>query len=360
MADYILVINPGSTSTKYGIFSIQENKFIIDEEVMHDKEELAKFKIVTEQDEYRENLILNSIKEKGIELENNLAGIACRGGLLHPLEGGTYAINESMLNDLRTCKWAEHASNLAAIIGDRIAKIFGTDAYIVDSVSTDEFEPVARISGHPKIERICRAHVLNLRAVARKAAQEIDKELAQTNFVGIHMGGGITVAALKKGKFVDVNNALLGEGPFSPERAGTLPLGSVIDMCFSGEFDQKSIKKEFTKKSGLVGYLGTNDIRKIEEMVNSGDEKTKLIFDAFIYQISKWAAAMAAVMNGQIDGVILTGGVSKSEMVTSQLKTRIGFLGRIFIYSGQYEMLALAQGVLRIIKGEEKPKVYNF
>ncbi|HDS08734.1 MAG TPA: butyrate kinase [Firmicutes bacterium] len=360
MADYILVINPGSTSTKYGLFSISKGSFLIDEEVLHNAEDLKKYHKVTDQSEFRSEMILGDIKVKGFELKGNLAAVVGRGGLLHPLQGGTFIINEKMLDDLKNLRWGEHASNLGGILANEIAREYGDlPAFIVDSVSVDEFCTEAYISGYPKIKRRCRAHVLNIKAAARKACEKIDKKLEESNFIAVHIGGGISVVALEGGRLVDVNNALLGEGPFSPERAGTLPLEELIDICFSGEFTKEKLKKEFTKNSGLIAYLGTNNGLEIEKRIEQGDEKAKIVFDAWIYQISKYIGAKATVLKGKFEGIIITGGWARSKLLIEKLRERVGFLGEFFIFPGQFEMEALAMGALRIINKEETPKEYS-
>ncbi|MCK4666776.1 butyrate kinase [Candidatus Dependentiae bacterium] len=360
MSDYILVINPGSTSTKYGLFSIKKNAFVVEDDIRHKADDLKAFAKVTDQDKFRKEIILGELKKQGFTLENNLSAVVGRGGLLHPLEGGTFKINASMLEDLRNLKWGEHASNLGALLADEIAKEYGDlPSFIVDSVSVDEFCKEAYISGYPKIRRRCRAHVLNIKAAARKACDKLNKKLEEINFVAVHIGGGISVVALEKGHLIDVNNALLGEGPFSPERAGTLPLEELIDICYSGEFTKDELKKQLTKNSGLIAYLGTNDGIKIENMVNDGDEKAITIFNAWIFQIAKHIGAKATVLKGEIEGIIITGGWARSKLLIKCLKERVGFLGELFIFPGQFEMEALAMGALRVLNKEETAKEYT-
>lgn len=359
MADLILVINPGSTSTKYAVFSIEKEEFILEDEIMHKPDELKGYAKVTDQADFRKDIILSNINDKGIDL-NNLSACVGRGGLLHPLQGGTFRVNDFMLEDLRSLKWGEHASNLGAILAKDIADQYGNiPSFIVDSVSVNEFCPEAFISGYPSIRRRCRAHVLNIKAAARKACQQLKKNLEDASFIGVHIGGGISVVALEKGRLIDVNDALLGEGPFSPQRAGNLPLEPLIDLCYSGKFSSAELKKEFTKNSGLIAYLGTNDGIEIEKRVNSGDEEANLIMNAWIYQIAKHIGAKATVLKGDFDGIILTGGWARSDMLIERLQERTGFLGKFFIFPGQFEMEALAQGALRVLKNEEKAKEYS-
>ena len=353
--EYILVINPGSTSTKVAIFKGEEN--ILQKNLSHSAEEVAKFVKVTDQYEYRQKIILDWMKETGISTEN-LSAVVGRGGLLKSMPGGTYKVTDAMIGDLKIGVQGEHASNLGGIIAKGIADFEGIPAFIVDSVATDEFDDIARVSGMPEVPRRSLVHALNIKAVGRRAARDMGKGLADFNLLIAHLGGGISIAPLRKGKIVDASGADDG-GPFSPERSGGLPVGDLIKMCYSGKFTQEEMKKKTLRKSGLVGYLGTNDARDVEKMIKSGDQNADLIFDAMAYQIAKEIGSMATVLKGEIDAVILTGGLAYSELLCDRISKRVGFIAKVMVYAGEDEMQALAEGALRVLKGEEKAKIYE-
>jgi butyrate kinase len=356
MEDVVLVINPGSTSTKIAIYNRKGPLY--DANIQHPAEELQKFDKVTEQYELRLDAIEDAFNKHGMN-DYKVVGIAGRGAPTKPLVGGTYEVNQRMLDDLRSCIYANHASNLGAIIADELGKKHRVKAYITDPITTDEFIPESRISGVPQIERKCRSHALNIKANARDAAAKIGKPLEELNFVVCHMGGGISVCALRGGKVIDVNDALLGMGPFSPDRAGALPIGGVVKMCFSGEYTQKEIETIFSKKSGLIAYLGTSDLREVEKMIEDKDEIATLIFNAMAMQISKEIGAMTAVLKGKVDGIILTGGMSKSRLLLNKIKEHIGNHGEIYEQPGELEMPALAAGAWRVIDNKEKALEYK-
>lgn len=353
--EYILSINPGSTSTKVAVFKEEEN--ILQKNIGHSAEEVCKYKNIIDQYEYRQKMILNWLKESGIST-GSLAAVVGRGGLLKPMPGGTYIVTDAIINDLRSALQGEHASNLGAIIAKGIADPEGIPAYIVDPVATDEMDDIARISGMPELERPALVHALNIKAVGRRAAKDMGKEFTDVDFIIAHLGGGISVSPLRKGKIIDVNGAN-DAGPFSPERAGGLPAGDIVKMCFSGEYTQAEMKKKAVGSSGLVGYLGTNDARDVVKMIEDGDQKAALIFDAMAYQISKEIGAMATVVNGKLDAVILTGGLAYSDLLCKKIIKRVEFIGPILIYPGEDEMQALAEGALRALKGAEKAKIYE-
>ncbi len=350
----ILVINPGSTSTKVAIY--EDERLDFESTIEHSTEELSEFERVIDQLEYRENLISNVLKEKNYELKE-FSAIACRGGLIGPVESGTYLVDETMVYALRNSK-VEHASNLAGLIGYSIAKKIGVNAYITDPVSVDEMEEIARISGVKDIERKSYSHALNLKAVARKAELELDQKYENMNLVIVHLGGGISISAHRKGKMVDVNNAN-DEGPFSPERAGELPVGDVIRMAYSGKYSARELKKRYVGHGGLVAYLGTNDLRKAMEL-SQKDPKASLIVKAMAYQIAKGIAEMYVVLNGKVDAIILTGGMAFSSQFVEMIKSYISNLSLVLVIAGGYEMEALAMGALRVLKGEEKAKIYTY
>ncbi len=349
----ILTINPGSTSTKVALF--EESNMIASENLEHKTEELKKYDNIMDQIDFRKEAIKNFINKNGVKI-NDLHAIAARGGILPPLKSGTYKVNEEMVHYLKFEAKVEHASNLAAVIGYQIAdnKI---PVYITDPVSVDEFIDEARISGNAKLDRYSQLHTLNMKMVARRSAEEIGKSYNESNFIIVHLGGGISVGAQEKGKIIDVNNAN-DEGPFSPERTGELPMGDVAKMAFSGKYNFKQMKKRYIGNGGLAGYLGTNDLREALKK-SEKDEKTKLIVDAMAYQISKEIGAMATVLKGDIDAIVITGGLANSEKFISMIKERVSKLGLIMVYPGSYEMEALSQGALRALNNFEKPLVWK-
>ncbi|MBE6065026.1 butyrate kinase [Clostridium cochlearium] len=356
MAHKLLIINPGSTSTKIGVF--EDEKLLFEETLRHSAEEIGKYSNVYEQFPFRKEVILNVLKEKGFDI-NTLDAIVGRGGLLKPVEGGTYEVNDAMLKDLKESVRGEHASNLGGIIGNEIAKSLNIPAFIVDPVVVDELQDVARISGMPEIERTSIFHALNQKAVARRYAKENNKKYEDVNIVVVHMGGGASVGAHKNGRIIDVNNALDGEGPFSPERSGGVPIGDLVRLCYSGKYTLDEMIKKINGKGGTVAYLGSNDFREVEEKALAGDEKYKLILDAFIYQISKEIGKCAVVLEGNVDAIVLTGGIAYSKYVTKEIENKVKFIAPVVLYPGEDELLALAQGGLRVLNGEEKAKEYK-
>lgn len=352
----ILAINPGSTSTKIALY--ENENVLYKETISHSNADLEKFNKICDQFEFRKNIILNILKEQNINL-GELNAIVGRGGNMKPVEGGTYQVNEAMVRDLKIGVMGQHASNLGGMIADSIAKDFGIFAFVVDPVVVDEFEEYARISGMPEIKRKSKSHPLNQKAVARRAASELGGEYSDYNFVVAHMGGGISIGAHKKGKLVDVNNCLDGEGTFSPERAGGLPVGSLVELCFSGNYTIDEIKKKITGKGGLVAYLGTNDAREVKKKMASGDNYAKLIYETMAYQISKDIGAAATVLKGKIDNIVLTGGLAYDEELVQWIKERVDFIGPVKVYPGENEMEAMVQGVIRALNGVEKLKIYS-
>lgn len=353
--EFILAINPGSTSTKTAIF--KDGKNILQKNLSHSAEETAKFAKVTDQYEYRLKMVYTWLEESGISTES-LAAVVGRGGLLKSMPGGTYKVTDAMIEDLKLGIQGEHASNLGGMIAKGIADPEGIPAFIVDPVATDEMEDIARLSGMPEVPRRPLAHALNIKAVARRAANDMKKKLTDSNFLIAHLGGGISIVPLKKGKIVDVNGAD-DSGPFSPERAGGLPVGELINMCFSGEYTQPEMRKKAIGRSGLVGYLGTNNARDVVKMIENGDREADLIYDAMAYQIAKEIGSMATVLKGEIDAIILTGGLAYSEFLCERIAKRAGFIAPFKIYPGEDEMKALAEGADRVLKGEEESKIYE-
>ena len=353
----ILVINPGSTSTKVAVYD--DEKPILLRSITHTADELAPYDAIIEQQEFRRQLVLDELKRSDIPLEFD--AVIGRGGLVKPIAGGVYEINEQMITDtLRGCVMHNHACNLGCLIAHEIAaRIPGCRAFIADPGVVDELSPLARISGSPLMPRICIWHALNQRAIARRYARGIGKEYEDLNLIICHMGGGISVAAHEHGRAVDANNALDGEGPFSPERAGSLPAADLIRLCFSGQYTEKQLLKRIAGQAGLTAHLGTNNMREILERIGRGDEQAHLIVDAMLYHIAKSIAAEAAVLCGDVDAILLTGGLAHSDYVVGELRRRTGFLAPIYTFPGEDEMGALALNALAVLQGKRTAKVYE-
>ncbi len=358
MEDFrVLAINPGSTSTKIAVYEGTKSIFL--KNIKHSSEELKGFCHIAEQFEFRKEIILREIEAADIRIDS-IHAIVGRGGLVKPIESGVYAVNERMKEDLKVGILGEHASNLGGLIADNIAKTLpNTKAYIADPVVVDEMQPVARISGHPKFERLSIFHALNQKAIARIYAKSIDKKYEELSLIIAHLGGGISVGAHLNGRVIDVNNALDGEGPFSPERSGTLPSTALAKLCFSGELTLPEIKKMITGQGGLVAFMGTNDAYEVEMMAKGGNEKAKLIQDAMSYQVGKAIGAMATVLKGKVDGIILTGGIAHNPFLVDYVKEMVGFIAPTTVYPGEDEMQALAMNGLLVLRGEIVPKEYK-
>ena len=352
----ILAINPGSTSTKFALF--EEDKLFFEKTLRHTSEELSGFKKITDQFHFRKDLIMKELSGQNIDL-SGLAAIVGRGGLIKPIESGIYKVNEKMIDDLRRGIMGEHASNLGGLIADEIASSFpGAKAYIVDPVVVDELEPVARISGHPAIERISIFHALNQKAVARTYAESVKRRYEDLNLILVHMGGGISVGAHRMGRVIDVNNALNGDGPFSPERSGGLPSGQLVDLCFSGKYSHQEMKSMIAGKGGLVAYLGTNNFIEANEMADSGDQKAVLMTEAIAYQISKEIGSAAAVLEGKVDAIILTGGLAFQKSHVERIRRRVGFIAEVVVFPGEDEIKALAFNGLLALDGKIEIRDY--
>ena len=351
----VLVINPGSTSTKIAVFD-DENE-IFKETIRHSAEEIGKYKNIIDQYEFRLKIILEILSKNNIE-KKSLSAVVGRGGLIRPIPSGTYIVNEDMINDLKKGLMGEHASNLGGILAKTIAEPLEIPSFIVDPVVVDELEAPARFSGIPDIERISIFHALNQKAVARRAALEIGKSYEELNLIIVHMGGGISIGAHSKGKVIDVNNALNGDGPFTPERSGGLPVWQAIELAMSGKYTKDQMKKRITGKGGFVAYLNTNNMIDIENSVKDGDEKVKKVYFAMVHQITKEIGANAAVLSGQVDAIILTGGLAYDTHLVSLIEKKVKFIAKILVYPGEDEMKALRDGVLRVLKNEDKAKIY--
>jgi len=352
--EVVLAINPGSTSTKLALYD--RKGCVKVEKIDHSGTEICNMISIIDQLPLRVEIIQRTFKPW---LEGKkLVAVVGRGGLVKPIEGGIYAVNDDLMKDTISCRYATHASNLGASIANDIAKEYHVPAFVVDPVTVDELIPEARISGVPEIERRSRLHALNVNACVRKEAARIGKPIDQTKFVVVHLGGGITVAAVDRGRVVDCNDALMGMGPFSPERAGALPLEPLIKMAMSGSYSFKDLYRKLTKNSGVKGYLGTGDIREVEGRIDKGDEKAALIFRAMIYQVAKEIGAMATVLKGELDSIIITGGIAHSDRLVRDLSERINFIADIFVYPGENELESLAAGGFRAIDGEQEVQTY--
>ncbi|MGV2622034.1 butyrate kinase [Halobacillus sp. ACCC02827] len=354
----ILVINPGSTSTKIGVFDGTES--VLEKTIRHSADELSEFKRVIDQYEFRKRIILDVLDGEGINI-SKLSAVCGRGGLLRPIEGGTYEVNDAMLQDLRDGYNGEHASNLGGIIAHEIAKGLNIGAYIVDPVVVDELHDLAKVSGVPEIPRKSIFHALNQKAVARRAAADLKRSYKESRLIVAHMGGGITVGAHSGGRVIDVNNGLHGDGPFSPERAGTVPAGDLVSLCFSGQYYRDEVMKKLVGQGGLMAYLDTNDAREVERLVENGDKKAALIFDAMAYQIAKEIGSMSTVLEGKVDAIALTGGLAYGKDFVEAISRRVQWIADVLVYAGENELEALNEGTLRILNKEEAPKQYpNF
>ncbi len=351
---FILAVNPGNTSTKIGIF--EDTKCIFVRNIQHGDEELRKFSSVMLQKDYRTECILSEIEKERFDLRT-LNCVVGRGGLLRALKSGTYLINENMLSDLRKAERGEHASNLGAIIAYEIASKYNIPSYIVDPVAVDEMDEIARISGFAEIERESLLHALNTKAVAKRYARDTGRKYEELRLIVAHLGSGISISAHTGGRMVDVLNPR-DEGPFSPDRSGGLPALKLAKLCFSGKYDYKTLEKRLFGEGGIYSYLGTRDLRKVMEMIDSGDQKARMIFDAMVYQISNYIGYMAPVLKGRIDCIILTGGMANEKRLTDAISERISFLGNIEVFPGEDELQALAEGAYRVIKNEEQVMIY--
>ncbi|EWH21117.1 butyrate kinase [Bacillus haynesii] len=351
----ILVINPGSTSTKIGVF--HDDRSIFEKSIRHDEAELQQYETIIDQYSFRKQAILETLHEQGINI-SKFDAVCARGGLLRPIEGGTYEVNDAMIVDLKNGYAGQHASNLGGIIAREIADGLNIPAFIVDPVVVDEMAPIAKISGTPAIERRSIFHALNQKAVARKAAWQFGKRYEDMKMIITHMGGGITIGVHCHGRVIDVNNGLHGEGPLSPERAGTIPAGDLIDMCFSGEYTKDELMKMLVGGGGLAGYLGTTDAVKVEKMIKEGDQKAALIYEAMAYQIAKEIGAASAVLKGEVDAIILTGGLAYGKSFISSIRQYIDWISDVVVFPGENELQALAEGAFRVLNGEEEAKQY--
>ena len=351
----ILIVNPGSTSTKIGLF--EDETPIFEKVLRHTIEELQDYKKIGDQYDFRMQIIMDALDEAGVAV-HELSAVCGMGGLVKPIAGGTYYVNDAMARDLQNGLQGEHASNLGGLIAKAIGDKIGKPAFIVDPVVVDEMTAISRLSGHPALTRRSIFHALNQKATARKYCKEVSKAYNEVNLVVVHMGGGISVTAHEKGRAIDTNNALDGDGPFTPERSGGLPVGDLAALCFSGEFNHSDIKTMIKGKGGMVGYFGTNSMIELEERAKT-DTDVKLIIDAMALQIGKDIACMATSLCGKVDAIILTGGIAYSDYITGEIARRVEFIAPVKRYPGEDELAALNMGALRVLRGEEEGKVYE-
>ncbi|MGL4797642.1 MAG: butyrate kinase [Paraclostridium sp.] len=354
MGHKILAINPGSTSTKIAVYD--DENLMFSETINHSAEELSKFSNIVSQFGMRKEAIVKLLEKNNFDIKT-LSTVVGRGGLLPPVKSGAYLVNDIMIDRLENRPVLEHASNLGALISYEIAKSLNIKAYIYDSVAVDELSDVARVLGFEEIERTCLSHALNSRAMAIKFAKDNSKNYSDMNLIVAHLGGGITIAAHEKGKMVDVVSD--DEGPFSPERSGRIPVKKVVDMCYSGKYTQREMLKKIRGKGGIVAHLGTVDVREVEAMIDNNNEKAKLIHEAMAYQVAKGIGEMATVLEGNVDAVILTGGIAYSKKLTDSIKNKVKFIAPVEVLAGENELESLAYGALRILKNEELAKEYK-
>lgn len=351
----ILAVNPGSTTTKISVFEEDREQFT--ETISHKIEELSRFNRASDQDLYRMEIIVSLLRQKRVALDQ-IRAVVGRGGLLKPIEGGTYAVNEQMVADLKRGIQGDHPSNCGGLIAYAIGKALGCDAFIVDPVVVDELAPLARISGMPLIRRKSIFHALNQKAIAREIGLKLGRAYTDLNLIIAHLGGGITVGAHMQGRVVDVNNGLDGDGPFSPERSGSVPVGDLVKTSFSGEYTLQEMRKLIKGHGGMVAYLGSHDLRVIEARIEKGDEEAALIYEAMAYQVAKEIGAQATVLSGKVDAIGVTGGLAKSEKFSGLVQGRVEFIAPVYIFPGEQEMRALVLGALRVLRGEEPVRIY--
>ena len=350
----VLAINPGSTSTKIGVYD--DENCLLEEAIRHSELDLADFTRTWDQYEFRKRTIIETLQQHSIDIRS-LSAVVGRGGLLRPVVSGTYEVNKQMIDDSRIGFQGQHVANIGPVLAFGIGWDYGIPAYMVDPPSVDEFEPLARLSGHREMPRHSLLHALNIRATARVAAAKLGKRLEDLNLIVAHLGGGISVAPLRRGRMIDVNDSTSG-GPFSPERAGTVPTTGLIDFIYDRDLPREEVKKEMVGRGGLVSYLGVNSAEEVEKMIAAGNDEARLVYEAMAYQIAKEIGAMATVLGGEVDAIVLTGGLSGSKMLTGWIRDRVKFIADVQIYPGEDELRALALGCLRVLRGQEKAKVY--
>jgi butyrate kinase len=352
----ILAINPGSTSTKVAVY--KDKELVKELTLRHTSDELKDFPDILSQFHFRKEIIMNAVKESGIDIRE-MDAIIGRGGLVKPIPSGVYEVNDALKRDLRDKDLGEHASNLGGLIADDIAQEIGVKAYIADPVVVDELQDVARVCGLPNLHRVSIFHALNQKAIAREYAERIGKKYEDLNLILAHLGGGVSVGAHLKGEVIDVNNALDGEGPMSPERAGTLPTRQLAELCFSGKYTYDEVRKMITGRGGFTAHLGTNNAMEVEERIAAGDSQAKLVFDAMCYEVAKNIGAMATVLHGKVDAIILTGGMAHSKYLCKYVEDMVSFIAPVVVMAGENELEALAMNALRVLNGTTIAKIYS-
>ncbi len=353
----ILAINPGSTSTKFAVYF--DTDCVLNKTIRHSFDDLFHYENIIDQFDFRKGLIIDALVAEGIDVDS-IKYVIGRGGLTYPVESGIYRVNNLMLQHVREGVMGQHASNLGPLLADFIAlQIPEAQAFIADPVVTDELEEVARVSGHSRFERRSIFHALNQKATARAHALKMGKTYEELNLIVAHLGGGISVGAHKNGRVVDVNNALNGEGPFSPERSGTLPAGQLIEICFSGKYSKSEVDRMVVGEGGFVSFLGTNSAQEVQKLAESGDEKARFYQDALFYQVAKTIGEMAVVLEGKVDAILLTGGLAYNTKIEDYIILKAGFIAPVFSYPGEDELEALAMNALRVARGEVEPKEYR-
>ena len=355
MSYRILVINPGSTSTKIGVY--EDETLLFDKTLRHSAEEIDKFDSIPAQKDWRRKLVMQALDDQGFDV-TTLSAVSGRGGLLAPIRGGTYAVSDRLVRDCTMGVQGQHASNLGGLLAREIGDQLGIPSYIVDPVVVDELSDVARYAGHPLFHRTSIFHALNQKAVAKRYAKEHGKKYEDLNLIVCHMGGGCSIGAHVHGSVVDTQNALDGDGPFSPERSGSLPTGQLVSLCFSGEYTEPQIRRMLAGGGGMVAYAGTSDMREVAKMAQEGNAKMAELIDAFHYQVGKEIGATAAAMHGKVDQIILTGGIAYNPFTAKTLTEYLGWIAPVTTYPGEDELLALCQGALRVMTGEEEAKQY--
>ncbi len=351
----VLAINPGSTSTKIAVYNGSEAK--VELTMRHSAEELSRFPSVIDQYEWRKNLILNTLAENDIDIES-LSAVIGRGGLLHPIESGVYEVNQVMIDELKSCT-PQHASNMGAIIASEIASLCHVKAYIADPIVVDELDDITKITGIKQIRRRSIFHALNQKAMARRYADDIGRPYEELNLIVAHLGGGISIGAHQKGRVIDCNNALDGEGPITPERAGTIPAGELIDLCYSGEYTHKQARELIVGGGGFVALTGTNSVIDIQQRAEQSEKEATNVLEAMCYGVAKHIGQMAVALNGEVDAIIITGGIAHSKYVTDRISKRCRFIAPIEIYAGENELQALAMNAMRVLNGTTEAKIYQ-
>ncbi len=344
----IIAVNLGSTSTKFAYY--EDDRLVVKKTIDHPAQEIRAFATIWDQLDYRMDAVKREMAANGIE-PAALDAVVTRGGHTEPLEGGTYLINQKMLDQSRSEKFGNHACDLGLLIASRFARDYGVKPFTVDPPVTDEFEPLARYSGLTEFNRRSSFHALNHRAAARQYAKDRGIRYEDLNLVGVHMGGGISVCAHKKGRMVDANNGLIGDGPFSTNRTGTLPAGPLIDMCFSGEYTRETLRRKLNGHGGIMAYLGETDMRIVEDNVMAGDKKAEEAVEAMCYQVAKEIGAMATVLKGDVDAIFMTGGIARSEYITGLIIERVKFIAPVALYPGEYEMQSLGLNAYEALRG---------